>query len=78
MLGYVAESTQETIDDFFPGYARTMTRLGKECRWHKVTHTSFDAQRGPEGVLPVGDVEEIVEKIIRCSKSLDGIFRITL
>ena len=55
-----------------------MTRLGKERRWHKVTRTSFDAQRGPEGVLPVGDVEEIVEKIIRCSKSLDGIFRITL
>ncbi len=55
-----------------------MTRLGKERRWHKVTRTSFDAQRGPEGVLPVGDVEGIVEKIIRRSKSLDGIFRITL
>ncbi len=76
-LGYVAESTQEAIDDFFPGYAHTMTKLGKERGWHKVTRTGFDAQRGPEGALLVGDPEEIVEKIIRHSKSLGGISRIT-
>ena len=29
-LGYVAESTQEAVDDFFPGYARTMTEIGRE------------------------------------------------
>ncbi len=29
-LGYVAESTQEAVDDFFPGYAYTMTEIGKE------------------------------------------------
>src|SRR3989441_4665874 len=26
--GYVAESTQEAVDDFFPGYAHTMTEVG--------------------------------------------------
>src|ERR687893_3056256 len=36
-LGYVAESTQEAAEDFFPGYARTMSKLGKERGWHKVT-----------------------------------------
>jgi probable LLM family oxidoreductase len=76
-LGYVAESTKEAVDDFFPGYARTMTKLGKERGWHKVTHTGFDAQRGSEGALLVGDPDEIVEKIIRHSKSLGGISRIT-
>jgi alkanesulfonate monooxygenase SsuD/methylene tetrahydromethanopterin reductase-like flavin-dependent oxidoreductase (luciferase family) len=76
-LGYVAESTQEAINDFFPGYAYTMTKLGKEREWHKVTRTGFDAQQGPEGALLVGDPEEIVEKIIRHSKSLGGISRIT-
>jgi probable LLM family oxidoreductase len=76
-LGYVAESTQEAIDDFFPGYAYTMTKLGKKRGWHKVTLTGFDAKRGPEGALLVGDPEEIVEKIIRQSKSLGGISRIT-
>jgi probable LLM family oxidoreductase len=76
-LGYVAESTKEAVDDFFPGYAHTMTKLGKERGWHKVTRTAFDAQRGSEGALLVGDPDEIVEKIIRHSKSLGGISRIT-
>ena len=31
-LGYVAESTQEAVDDFFPGYAHTMTEIGKELK----------------------------------------------
>jgi probable LLM family oxidoreductase len=76
-LGYVAESTQEAIDDFFPGYARSMNKIGKERGWHKITRTAFDAQQGTEGALLVGDPEEIVEKIIRHSKALGGISRIT-
>src|SRR5213592_4845068 len=31
MLGYVAETTEEAADDFFPGYAKAMTDIGKEC-----------------------------------------------
>jgi probable LLM family oxidoreductase len=76
-LGYVAESTQEAVEDFFPGYAHTMTEIGKERGWHKVTRTGFDAQRGPEGALLIGDPEEVVEKIVRHSKTLGGISRIT-
>jgi probable LLM family oxidoreductase len=76
-LGYVAESTQEAVDDFFPGYARTMTEIGKERGWPKMTRTSFDAQRGPQGALLVGDPDEVVDKIIRHSQALGGISRIT-
>ena len=76
-LGYVAESTQEAVDDFYPGYARSINKIGKERGWHKVTRTGFDAQRGYEGALLIGNPEEIVEKIIRHSKSLGGISRIT-
>jgi hypothetical protein len=42
-LGYVADSTKEAVDDFFPGYTHTMTKLGKERGWHKVTRTAFEA-----------------------------------
>jgi len=76
-LGYIAESTQEAVDDFYPGYARTMSEIGKERGWPKMTRASFDAQRGPEGALLVGDPDEVVEKIIRHSKALGGISRIT-
>ena len=28
-LGYVAEMTQQAIDDFYPGYAKTVTRISE-------------------------------------------------
>jgi probable LLM family oxidoreductase len=76
-LGYVAESTQEAVNDFFPGYARTMTEIGKERGWPRMTRASFDAQRGSQGALLIGDPDEVVEKIVRHSKALGGISRIT-
>src|SRR2546427_10492104 len=33
MLGYVADTTQEAADTFYPGYARAMTDIGKERGW---------------------------------------------
>ena len=76
-LGYVADKTQEAIDDFFPGYAHTMTEIGKERGWPRMTRTSFNAQRDPEGALVIGNPTEVVEKIIKHSKALGGISRFT-
>jgi len=76
-LGFVAETTQEAADDFFPGYARAFTDVGKERGWRPVTRAGFDAQRGPQGALLIGDPDEVVEKIVRHSKALGGISRIT-
>jgi probable LLM family oxidoreductase len=76
-LGYVAETTQEAADDFFPGYARAFTEVGKERGWPAVTRAGFDAQRGPQGALVIGDPDEVIEKIVRHSKALGGISRIT-
>jgi alkanesulfonate monooxygenase SsuD/methylene tetrahydromethanopterin reductase-like flavin-dependent oxidoreductase (luciferase family) len=76
-LGYVAERTQEAADDFFSGHAHTMTEVGKERGWLEVTRVDFDAQRDPQGALLIGDPDEVVEKIVRHSKTLGGISRIT-
>lgn len=76
-LGYVAETTQEAADDFFPGYARAFTDVGKERGWPPVTRAGFDAQRGPQGALLVGSPDEVAEKIVRHSEALGGITRIT-
>ena len=76
-IGYVAETTQQAANDFFPGYARTFTGIGKERGWRPVTRAAFDAQRGPHGALIIGDPEEVVDKIVRHSKALGGISRIT-
>jgi len=76
-LGYVAKSTQEAANDFFPEYARTMTEIGKERGWLRMTRADFDAQTGPQGALLIGDPDEVIQKIIRHSKALGGISRIT-
>lgn len=76
-LGYVAATTKEAVDDFFPGYARAFTQVGKERGWPPVTRAGFEAQRGPHGALLVGDPDEVAEKILRHSEALGGISRIS-
>jgi len=75
--GYVAETTEEAADDYFPGFARAVSEIGKERGWGEMTREDFDAQRGPRGSLVIGDPEEVVEKIIRHGKDLGGISRFT-
>ena len=77
-LGYVAETTERAADEFFPGYARQMTRIGKERGWPPVTRGHFDAQRGKLGALVVGGPEEVAEKVLRHSKALGGVTRFSL
>jgi alkanesulfonate monooxygenase SsuD/methylene tetrahydromethanopterin reductase-like flavin-dependent oxidoreductase (luciferase family) len=77
MLGYVASSTQEAADTFYPGYAKTMTDVGKERGWPPMTRASFDAQRGPAGALLVGSPDEVVDKIRRHGEALGGISRVS-
>jgi probable LLM family oxidoreductase len=76
-LGYVAETTQQAIGDFFPGYAKTFTKIGRERGWPPVTRAHFDAVRGEHGALLLGNPEEVAEKIRRHSEALGGISRLT-
>lgn len=76
-LGYVADTTEEAIADFYPGYAASMTKVGKERGWPPMTKERFNTQMGPRGALLVGSAEEVAEKILRHSEALGGITRIT-
>lgn len=76
-LGYVANTTQEAIDDYYPGYAETFTRIGKERGWPPVTKSHFNALIGEKGALIVGNPEEVAQKILRHSAALGGVDRIT-
>ncbi len=76
-LGYIANTTQEALDDFYPGYAEAMTKVGKERGWPPMTRSRFEAQAGPRGALLVGSPEEVAEKILRHSEALGGITRLT-
>jgi len=76
-LGYVADSSTTAEDEFFPGYARSFTEIGRERGWPPMTRAHFDAQLGPTGALLVGDPETVAEKILRVNESLGGISPIT-
>jgi probable LLM family oxidoreductase len=75
--GFVAQTTAEAADTFFPGYARAVTDVGKERGWPALTRAAFDAQRGQHGALLIGSPEEVAEKIARHSEVLGGISRIS-
>src|SRR5256884_1960004 len=76
-LGYVAATAREAADDFFPGYARAFTTIGKERGWGPITRAQFESQLTPNGALLVGSPDEVAAKILRHSQALGGISRIT-
>lgn len=76
-LGYVADTTEQAHDEYFPGYAAMFNNVSKERGWRPVTRASFDAQLGQTGALLVGSPEEVAEKILRHNKALGGISRLT-
>lgn len=72
-LGYVGENQEDAHNDYFPGYAETFTRIGKERGWPPVTRGGYDAQTSPLGALVVGGPEEVAAKILRHSEALGGV-----
>jgi len=61
---YVADTSQEAADDFFPAYAGMMNRIGRERGWSPMTREQFDQLRSLRGAVVVGSTQEVVEKIL--------------
>src|SRR6204780_1205733 len=76
-IGFLADSTDEAADIFYPGYAHTFTEIGKERGWPPTTRAQFDAVRGPKGALLIGDAKTVAKKILYVNKVLGGISRLT-
>ena len=77
-FGYVADSTEQAVNEFFPSFAAAMSEgVAKERGWPPMTRARFDAQAGPLGAYMIGGPEEVAEKIKRHSDALGGITRVT-
>ena len=76
-LGYVANTREEAINDYYSGYADMFTRIGKERGFSPVTRAGFDNQNGALGALLVDSPEAVASKILRHSEALGGIARFT-
>jgi probable LLM family oxidoreductase len=61
---FIADTSQKAADIFYPSYAETMSRIGRERGWPPTTRAQFEAARGPRGALLVGSPQEVIEKIL--------------
>jgi probable LLM family oxidoreductase len=61
---YVAETSEQAADEFFPAYASMMTRIGRERGWPPMTREQYDDGRSRRGHLLVGSPREVADKIL--------------
>jgi probable LLM family oxidoreductase len=77
-IGFIADTTEQAADDFYPSYSELFNRIGKERGWPPISRAQFDAGRGPAGALLIGDPDTVAEKIIYENNVLGGISRFTI
>jgi probable LLM family oxidoreductase len=75
--GYIADTSQQAGDEFFPSYQYVMTQLGRERGWGPMTRQQFEAMRTKKGALLVGSPQEVTEKILY-EQELFGLTRFLL
>src|SRR5690606_34675903 len=75
--GYIADSTERAVEEYYPSYAIAMSQLGMERGWGPMSHTQFDSLRSPNGSLVLGDPETVARKILRYRELL-GVERFML
>ncbi len=76
-LGFVANSKEEAIERYYPGYRIWFNQIGKERGWPLVTMDRFEQQIGDLGAYVIGGPEEVAEKLVRHSEALGGLSRFT-
>lgn len=62
--GFVADTKDAAAEAFFPTYADTMGRIGRERGWPPISRAQFDAGTSLRGHLVLGSPDEVIEKIL--------------
>ncbi len=63
--GFIADTTKEAVEAFYPGWVGAMTQIGRERGWPPPSRAQYEHQIGPDGALLVGDPDLVARKIIR-------------
>jgi probable LLM family oxidoreductase len=61
---YVADTSQQAAEEFYPPYAEMMNAIGRERGWSGIRRPDFDALQTRRGALVVGSPQEVIEKIL--------------
>lgn len=77
-IGYVAQTREQAIEEFFPGYKQMFDQIGRERGWPPVTMRAFEQAISDQGALIVGGPDEVAAKIKRHSEALGGLDRVAI
>lgn len=77
-IGFLADTTEQAAETFWPGYREAFGRIGQERGWPPITRPQFDAGRSSAGALLVGDPESVAAKIVATHHALGGLSRMTV
>lgn len=61
---YIADTSQQAADEFYPAYADVMTRIGGERGWQPMQRAHYEMMREPHGALLVGSPQQVIDKIL--------------
>lgn len=75
--GYVAATSQQAEQDYYPSYAVAMNHIGRERGWGAMTPEAFRGMASTEGSLVLGSPQQVAEKILLMEETL-GIERFML
>jgi len=68
--GFVAESDEEALEEFWPHMKETRDRIGAERGWGPMTRASFDHEASEHGSLYIGSPDTVAHKIARTIRAL--------
>jgi len=61
---YIADTSEQAADEFWPIYEKMMNRVGRERGWSPLTRPQFEHLRLPKGPLLVGSPADVIEKLV--------------
>ncbi|THD42541.1 MAG: LLM class flavin-dependent oxidoreductase [Bradyrhizobium sp.] len=62
--GFIADTREAAVAAFYEPYAETMSHIGRERGWPRLTRAQFDQGRAPNGHLMIGTPEDAIERIL--------------
>jgi probable LLM family oxidoreductase len=62
--GFIADETQQAVDDYYPSAVVVMNKIGRERGWPTATRQQLEASRTLRGADFVGSPAEIIDKIL--------------
>jgi probable LLM family oxidoreductase len=62
--GYIADTSQQALDESFPSVASVMNRIGRERGWTPMTRAQYEAASTLRGANFVGSPQQVIEKIL--------------